>query len=265
MSGSGNGNAPTPPGLDGASTAHAASVLVGEQLAEHLEGLSVAELHSELAEATAHTAKARADYADALVEKQRVLASKDLYALGVATEAAKARLADVRVDEARASAIRAALRATKDQQRSDDEFVPIPERYVDVEDFVTQYLSPVVQRKLGGGVVWCPKWWKHPEAVNRLWALWRAFEMFRSQGGSAMSSWWVYHADVHLSVLLDERGPFVECRGRKGHIDSDHSLPVERAPEGWWTVLSGDLDTPVTYEASDHDDPPNHDDERSRP
>lgn len=46
------------------------------------------------------------------------------------------------------------------------------------------YLSHVVERRLvsrpTSGINWCPRWWAaHPEAISRLYALWRAWETLR--------------------------------------------------------------------------------------
>lgn len=146
------------------------------------------------------------------------------------------------------------------------------DRYSSVEDWVSNYLSPVVQRKSRPGVVWCAKWWQHPEAANRLWALWRAWEAFRSQGGSGMSSWWLYHFDPTWGELTSDQGPFTECRSRRGrgqgHRDTDRPLPHVPAPEGWWTVVLGDLGGPLLATAlnvdQDQEGEQDHDeDERS--
>jgi hypothetical protein len=253
-----NGSAPASPGPGPEDGAVVTTELGGERQAEYLESLSGAELRRELAQASALVAEARARYSDALEEKAGAMEAADRSGMQRAKETATARLGRLRAAETRASAIRSALQALggPEHTSTDGGFEPetIPERFVDVEDFVAHYLSPVVQRKIGPGVTWCPKWWKHPEAVSRLWALWRAFEMFRVQGGSGMSSWWVHHADAHLSALLDERGPFADCR-KRGHADTDHALAHTPAPEGWWTVLTGDLDTPVGYvESSSHEE-----------
>jgi uncharacterized protein DUF4913 len=159
--------------------------------------------------------------------------------------------------EARAGAVRSALRAAHEGERADagrrsESGEDSAERFVDVEDFVAHYLSPTIQRKMGGGVVWCRRWWAHPEAANRLWALWRGYESARLQEGGSLSRWWVNQVDPHLEVLLDDRGPFSECRKGKHRVSP--GLPHEPAPDGWWTVLSGDFDTPVVCEPTGDDE-----------
>ena len=68
--------------------------------------------------------------------------------------------------------------------------------------------------------MFCPQWWKHPEAVARMDALWRAFEQLRQDPGTGMSVFWRDHADHHMTVLLDADGPFKGCED--GH--STHPL-----------------------------------------
>nr|WP_232234197.1 DUF4913 domain-containing protein [Micromonospora chokoriensis] len=52
-----------------------------------------------------------------------------------------------------------------------------------MEAFVGDYLAHVVERRLAFGPTsennWCLRWWAHPEAISRLYALWRAWETLR--------------------------------------------------------------------------------------
>ncbi|MFF3571003.1 DUF4913 domain-containing protein [Nocardia jiangxiensis] len=54
--------------------------------------------------------------------------------------------------------------------------------YGNVGEFVENYLSFVYARQVKdrSDTVWCTEWWRHPEAVIRLEALWRAWEYFRN-------------------------------------------------------------------------------------
>jgi Domain of unknown function (DUF4913) len=102
-----------------------------------------------------------------------------------------------------------------------------------VEMWVTEHLSPIIQRRLGGRLTWCPRWWAHAEAISRLIALWRAWEKARLEGPVAMSDWWLNHLDPHLRILLSAtEGPFADC-GPDGHVDLA-PLPSEPAPDGHW-------------------------------
>lgn len=116
-------------------------------------------------------------------------------------------------------------------------------RYPNLVTFVTDHLSPLVRRRASGGRAWCGQWWRHPEAVERLTALWHAWETLRHEGGTAMSDWWVHHFDPHFAVLSDaERGPFQAC-ARGGHSDQLKALPNDPLPEEWrwaWGVAAQD-------------------------
>ncbi|MEV0732371.1 DUF4913 domain-containing protein [Polymorphospora sp. NPDC050346] len=102
-----------------------------------------------------------------------------------------------------------------------------------VDEFVDRYLAVVVERRVAergaSGVNWCSIWWGHPEAISRIYALWRAWETLRvSDPQTGMSAWWRDHLDPHLNVLTSENGPFTRCEpGRHRPLDP---LPVQPAP-----------------------------------
>lgn len=108
---------------------------------------------------------------------------------------------------------------------------PLP-CYANLHDFFGEYLAPMIRRRDGGGRRWCSEWWRHPEAVARLTALWHAWETLRLEGGTAMSDWWIHHFDPHFFVLADaERGPFQACGD--GHKDKLKALPNDPLPLEW--------------------------------
>lgn len=114
-------------------------------------------------------------------------------------------------------------------------FLPaVPETsYPDFHTWVGEWLVPVVRRPLKASALWCPQWWRHPEAVLRLDALWRAWEASRAEGGTAMSYWWVMHFDSQFSALSDAtRGPFASCKDGT-HSAKLEALPCEPPPEDW--------------------------------
>jgi hypothetical protein len=207
---------------------------VRTELATAMADMDDQGLQRALAEATAAEARLRAGYADAVLAKERAVdrqAQLAAVALARASKQAAGRAG------ANVQALRAEIRARREVKRAEtNEPLDVPAHFVSVEDFVANFLVPVIERRLSGGRTWCPKWWKHPEAVNRLWALWRAYEHFVATGGSAMSAWWVYHVDSHLPQLMAEDGPFWQCRD--GHTDGLSPLPQVGAPEGWWAVTS---------------------------
>lgn len=120
---------------------------------------------------------------------------------------------------------------------------PVPEQdmaaptaepvFANVSDFVCDYLAQAVERRIAvgatAGLHWCPRWWAHPEALSRLYALWRAWETLRiADPATGMSIWWRDHLDPHLAVLTSETGPFARCRTDR-HTDPN-PLPAEPAP-----------------------------------
>lgn len=89
---------------------------------------------------------------------------------------------------------------------------------------------------------WCPCWWRHPEAVVRLEAIWRAFEALRTDPGTGISVWLRDHADVHMAQLLAPTGPFRGCTARDGHSpDPLPPLPLVDPPDDWWTAADSGL------------------------
>ncbi|WP_085528371.1 DUF4913 domain-containing protein [Kocuria massiliensis] len=118
----------------------------------------------------------------------------------------------------------------------DEESEEQPELFFsNVEEFVTKHLIPSYNRSIDGNTrFWCPQWWRHPEAVQRLEAIWRAWEHLRQDPSTGMSVWWRDHADYHLRVLMAGDGPFRACSVDEGHKDRTRkaAFPVEPAPRG---------------------------------
>ena len=91
--------------------------------------------------------------------------------------------------------------------------------YQGVIAWVHGWLIPLYRRPVGDGrsLAWCPEWWRHPEAVVRLSALWRGFEERRAEPGDSMSAWMRDHLDHHMPVLTDPAGPLKGCSDERGH------------------------------------------------
>ena len=104
-----------------------------------------------------------------------------------------------------------------------------------VEDWVDAYFRQMIRRPLGGEFRWCPNWWAHLEAVSRLTALWRTWEVFRLEPSSGISDWYRDHLDHHLPILLGARGPFFQCSAEGGHLDQ----PPFPAADVDYDVLDG--------------------------
>jgi Domain of unknown function (DUF4913) len=103
-------------------------------------------------------------------------------------------------------------------------------------DWVSSYFRPMFIRPLGGEFRWCPQWRAHPEAVTRLTALWRSWEVFRLEPATGISDWFRDHLDHHLPILLGARGPFFQCDPQSGHLDGK---PFPADPVDY-EVLDGD-------------------------
>jgi hypothetical protein len=114
--------------------------------------------------------------------------------------------------------------------------------FPDLLAFVDHHLAPMVCRRVDSDHLrWCAQWWRHPEALERLGAVWNAWETCRLQGGAAMSWWWVHSFDPNFAVLSDpRRGPFEAC-SEEIHRDKLRTLPDDPLPPEWlaaWTEYS---------------------------
>jgi hypothetical protein len=95
-----------------------------------------------------------------------------------------------------------------------------PELYFASLDLFMDWFVQIYRRSTQGhNRLWCPDWWRHPEAIARLEALWRAFEHLRLDPALGMSVWWRDHVDPHLTVLTDPDGPLKGCSVEKGHAE----------------------------------------------
>jgi Domain of unknown function (DUF4913) len=103
--------------------------------------------------------------------------------------------------------------------------------YLSLEDFVTDYFAPLLRRRLGGHLTWCPEWWRHEEAITRLTVIWSAWEFYRYEGATGLSDWLLHHADPHLAVLMSkDNGPFMSCKADR-HSELP-PLPCDPPPPG---------------------------------
>ena len=101
------------------------------------------------------------------------------------------------------------------------------------ERFLHELLLPMYIRIIDSrNGTWCRKWFLHAEALSRVDALWRSWEHLRLDGKTGMSVWWKDHADPHMAVLLNQKGPFHAC-DLEIHKDPD-PFPCDMAPPGWF-------------------------------
>jgi Domain of unknown function (DUF4913) len=86
---------------------------------------------------------------------------------------------------------------------------------VDVNDWVTDRLIPMLERTPGTQLRWCATWWAHPEVVSRFDACWRAWETLRQDPNLGMSVWYRDHLDPMLAVVMSGNGPFAACTAER--------------------------------------------------
>jgi hypothetical protein len=107
--------------------------------------------------------------------------------------------------------------------------------FTDLLEFVTEGFAPVYCRPTSPTVRWCPRWWDHAEAIYRLEALWRTWELYRLEPRLGIASWLRDYLDPQLASLTSPTGPFAQC------TDERHSpikpLRTEYPPEGYFDEL----------------------------
>jgi hypothetical protein len=124
---------------------------------------------------------------------------------------------------------------------NDDAAIPPPAlepAYPNSALWVSGWLCPNLEREIKRTFEWCPQWWDHPEAVQRIEALWRAWEVLRLDGGIGMSTWWVAHADPQLALLCNpDIGPFGHCHTTHGRDIA--ALASTDPPDDWPHWMTG--------------------------
>lgn len=109
-------------------------------------------------------------------------------------------------------------------------------------DWVLEHFATIEYVHTDKRAPWCPEWWKHPEVVARLWALWQArlqADQDAAEHLNAESDWWLAHWDRHAAILFDPKtGPFRKCDRTLGHLhesagNASPAVEVTRPPAGW--------------------------------
>jgi hypothetical protein len=112
---------------------------------------------------------------------------------------------------------------------------PAEPLYGSLLEFVTEAFTPVYCRVPSPTLRWCASWWDHAEAIYRLEALWRSWELYRLEPRLGMASWLRDFLDPQLRELTSATGPFASC------TDERHSpatpLRTEPPPEEYLTDL----------------------------
>ncbi len=104
--------------------------------------------------------------------------------------------------------------------------------YADVVAWVAGFFAPTFARPVGGEARWCPRWTEHPEAVYRLEALWRTWEVARHDPRTGAALWLRDHLDPQLAVLLSSRGPFAQCTPLRHEVPAALPGAGEGSPPG---------------------------------
>lgn len=136
--------------------------------------------------------------------------------------------------------IRAAMSALpKTPPRARPSHEPFVPRYDDLESWVHEFFV-LTFGSAGRRRRWCDHWWDHPEAVLRLDALWRTWEV-TAQSSAGMSAWIHGDLDPSLTMIFHTDGPFSDCSD--GVHRATQVLPVVPPPAGlrgsprhWWEL-----------------------------
>jgi len=144
----------------------------------------------------------------------------------------------------------AAEERAAEEQRAAKKAAEFELRFATLEDWVSQFFAPTFCRSISPSVRWCARWWDHAEALSRLEALWRCWEVLRLkrwEGGVV----WYRDLDSHLPVLLAPDGPFAQCTPDR-HTPIK-ALPTTRAPEGWWGYPDDPDGEPLAEDSPDRE------------
>lgn len=112
--------------------------------------------------------------------------------------------------------------------------------YLSLVDWVELHLAHIVERRprtdtgadVRSPVRWCASWWRHPEAVDRLAALWHAWEALRQDPATGMATWWLSYFDLMWAALTSEYGPMARCTTTTC-AGPPPPLAVTPPPDGW--------------------------------
>ena len=88
---------------------------------------------------------------------------------------------------------------------------PVSPFYDSLLEFVNDGFAPVFCRTTSPTMRWCASWWDHAEAIYRLEALWRTWELYRLEPRLGIASWLRDYLDPQLHALTSPTGPFAQC------------------------------------------------------
>jgi hypothetical protein len=94
---------------------------------------------------------------------------------------------------------------------SGQEEEPVVPCFGSLLEFVVEHFGPVYARNTSPTVRWCASWWDHAEAIYRLEALWRTWELYRLEPRLGIASWLRVEVVPQLAQLTSATGPFASC------------------------------------------------------
>lgn len=113
-----------------------------------------------------------------------------------------------------------------------DTVPPVETYFKDCYDWVDEWMLPRYCRKRSS-VRWDPRWFENLEAVDRIESLWRAWEYYRLQGMTGMSTYWIGVFDPMMREITSPDGVFwyvTEYGSEDGSDVPVEQLASERAP-----------------------------------
>lgn len=101
-------------------------------------------------------------------------------------------------------------------------------RYPTLQAWVHQWLVPMLERDRNRSqLAWCSSWWKHPEAVAVLGALWHQWEASQDQPWTGMATYMAHYHYPLIERLTQPDGPFGPCwtesRSQRSVVHMEHS------------------------------------------
>lgn len=102
-------------------------------------------------------------------------------------------------------------------------------------EFVVEHFGPVYARTTTPTVRWCASWWDHAEAIYRLEALWRTWELYRLEPRLGIASWLRDYLDPQLAQLTSPTGPFASCT--EDRHSPAKALRTDQPPEAYLADL----------------------------
>jgi hypothetical protein len=91
--------------------------------------------------------------------------------------------------------------------------VTVPEPMMaDLESWVTEWLTGILERRAHNTRRWCAYWWDHPEAVTRMWLLFHGHRQVVDHGSALdQAAWMLDHLDRAPRSPVSTDGPFASC------------------------------------------------------